>query len=95
MAEKTLSILDKIGSSLLATKTVGEKPSVLRTSGLVMTLDRQLPVKMGGKSFREQSGGVSLPSAEHLFTGDVELPAVDSQVSFTEIRFVIMHSEKE
>ena len=83
MAKKTLDLLDNVGSSLLATKTVGEKPSIMKAKGLVIVLDRQLPDKMGGKSFGQGENSVALPSADTLFGGKPDLPAVDSQVGCT------------
>lgn len=75
--------MDKVGSSLLGTKTVGEKPSVFKTKSLAMMLDRQMPSKIGGKKLGDGEGGegVALPSADTLF-GDkaANLPSVDSQV---------------
>ena len=83
MAEKTLKLMDKVGSSLLGTKAVGEKPSVFSTKSLNMTLDRQVPSKIGNKKLSDGQGdgGVELPSAATLF-GDKanHLPSVDSQV---------------
>ena len=82
MAEKTVHLLNNVGSSLLATKTVGEKPSVMKTKSLVMVLDRQQPNKMGGKRLGEGDSVVSLPSADTLFgSSSGDLPAVDSQVN--------------
>ena len=82
-AEKTLKLMDKVGSSLLGTKAVGEKPSVFKTKSLAMMLDRQVPSKIGGKKLgdKDGDGGVALPSASTLF-GDKtrNLPSVDSQV---------------
>lgn len=82
LAEKTVHLLDNVGSSLLATKTVGEKPTVMKTKNLALVLDRQLPDKMGGKTLGEGDSAVSLPSSDTLF-GDTasNLPAVDSQVA--------------
>lgn len=82
-AEKSLKLMDKVGSSLLGTKTVGEKPSVFKTKSLAMMLDRQVPSKIGGKKLSdgEGEGGVALPSASTLFGDNAEsLPSVDSQV---------------
>lgn len=82
-AEKTLKLMDKVGSSLLGTKTVGEKPSVFKTKSLAMMLDRQVPSKIGGKKLGdgEGDGGVALPSASTLFGDNAgSLPSVDSQV---------------
>lgn len=82
-AEKTLKLMDKVGSSLLGTKAVGEKPSVFKTKSLAMMLDRQVPSKIGGKKLSdgEGDGGVALPSASTLFGDKVgNLPSVDSQV---------------
>lgn len=71
-----------MGSSLLATKTVGEKPTVMKTNSLAMVLDRQLPDKMGGKTLGEGDSAVTLPSAATLFgSSSGDLPAVDSQVT--------------
>ena len=83
MAQKTLHLMDKVGSSLLGTKTVGEEPSVFTTKSLAMMLDRQVPSKIGGKklSYGEGDGGVALPSADTLFGDNAgSLPSVDSQV---------------
>lgn len=82
-AEKTLKLMDKVGSSLLGTKSVGEKPSVFKTKSLAMMLDRQVPSKIGGKKLGdgEGDGGVALPSAATLFGDNAgNLPSVDSQV---------------
>lgn len=83
MAQKTLKLMDKVGSSLLGTKTVGEKPSVFKTKSLAMMLDRQIPSKIGGKTLSDGDGdgGVALPSAATLFGDEAEkIPSVDSQV---------------
>ena len=75
--------MDKVGSSLLGTKTVGEKPSVFKSKSLKMMLDRQVPSKVGGKKLDDGEGesGVALPSAATLFGDSAEsLPSVDSQV---------------
>ncbi|XP_068682590.1 polycystin-1-like protein 2 [Montipora foliosa] len=83
MAQKTLHLMDKLGSSLLGTKTVGEEPSVLKTKSLAMMLDRQVPSKIGGKKLGdgERDGGVALPSADTLFGDNAgSLPSVDSQM---------------
>lgn len=91
-AEKTLKLMDKVGSSLLGTKAVGEKPSVFKTKSLAMMLDRQVPSKIGGKKLSdgEGDGGVALPSASTLFGDNVgNLPSVDSQVkAAAEINYV-------
>ena len=86
MAQKTLHLMDKVGSSLLKTKTVGEEPSVFKTKSLAMMLDRQLPSKIGGKKLGngEGNGGVTLPSADTLFEEKtVGLSSVDSQVYYS------------
>ncbi|XP_078349560.1 polycystin-1-like protein 2 isoform X5 [Oculina patagonica] len=87
-AEKTLKLMDKVGSSLLGTKSVGEKPSVFKTKSLAMMLDRQVPSKIGGKKLGdgEGDGGVALPSAATLFGDNAgNLPSVDSQMlAFTD-----------
>ena len=72
-----------MGNSLLATKTVGEKPSVFKTKSIEILLDRQLSSNMGGKRLGEGSSGISLPSASSLFTehSQSSSQAVDSQVS--------------
>lgn len=76
--------MDKVGSSLLGTKTVGEKPSVFKSKSLKMMLDRQVPSKIGGKKLEEGESGVALPSAATLFGDSAEsLPSVDSQVIVT------------
>lgn len=76
--------MDKVGSSLLGTKTVGEKPSVFKSKSLKMMLDRQVPSKIGGKKLGEGESGVALPSAATLFGDSAEsLPSVDSQVIVT------------
>ncbi|XP_015751283.1 PREDICTED: sperm receptor for egg jelly-like isoform X1 [Acropora digitifera] len=83
MAQKTLHLMDKVGSSLLKTKTVGEEPSVFKTKSLSMTLDRQLPSKIGGKKLGngEGNGGVTLPSTDTLFEEETDgLSSVDSQM---------------
>ena len=75
--------MDKVGSSLLGTKSVGEKPSVFKTKSLAMMLDRQVPAKIGGKKLGDGEGdsGVALPSASTLFGDSAgSLPSVDSQV---------------
>lgn len=90
MAEKTLKLMDKVGSSLLGTKVVGEKPSVFSTKSLNMTLDRQVPSKIGNKKLSDGQGdgGVELPSAATLF-GDKasHLPSVDSQVLIMNMQY--------
>lgn len=81
IAKKTLHLIDKLGTSLLATKVLGEKPSMFHTDELSVTLDRQTPAKMSGKTLGKGKQKVTLPSAETLF-GPVsaKLPSVDSQV---------------
>ena len=77
--------MDKVASSLLATKTVGEKPSVFKTKSIALTLDRQVPSKIGGKTLGNddsESARVALPQAATLFGQKAaSLPLVDSLVS--------------
>lgn len=80
MAQQTLKMMDTVGGSLLATKAVGEKPSVFKTNDIALLLDRQLPSKMGDKKLGEGDSEVALPSAGTLFGDASDMPAVDSQV---------------
>ena len=81
IAKKTLQLINKLGTGLLATKVLGEKPSVFVTEKLSVMLDRQTPSKMSGKTLGEGKEKVSLPSAETLFGHDsANLPSVDAQV---------------
>lgn len=83
IAKKTLHLIDRLGTSLLATKVTGEKPSVFTTDKLSLTLDRQTPAKMSRKSLGEEKERVALPSAEVLFGSDFGIiPSVDAQVQF-------------
>jgi hypothetical protein len=85
MAEKTLQLMNVVGGSLLATKRVGEKPSVFKTKNMAMLLDRQVASKMGNKKLGEGESEVALPSVGTLFGNSSEdMPVVDSQV----IKFV-------
>ena len=74
-----------MGDSLLATKVVGEKPTVFKTKSLEVLLDRQRSSDMGGKKLGDGPSGVALPSADSLFSGQGKNPpdAVDSQVDYT------------
>lgn len=59
----------------------GEKPSVFHTDKLSVTLDRQTPAKMSGKTLGEGKQKVSLPSAKTLFGAEAaNLKSVDAQV---------------
>ena len=81
MAKKTLHLIDKLGASLLATKVIGEKPSIYQTDELAVILDRTTPAKMSEKTLGEGREKVALPSAQTLFGPDSEsLPSVDAQV---------------
>ena len=81
IAKKTLHLIDQLGTSLLATKVLGEKPSVFATDKLSVTIDRQTPVKMSGKALGGRKERVKLPSAETLFGPDsAKLASVDAQV---------------
>lgn len=81
IAKKTLRLIDRLGGGLLATKVPGEKPSVFHTDKLSVTLDRQTPSKMAGKTLGEGKEKVSLPSAKTLFgPGAANLKSVDAQV---------------
>ena len=81
IAKKTLHLIDKLGGGLLATKVPGEKPSVFHTDKLTLTLDRQTPNKMAGRTLGEGKEKVSLPSAKTLFgTNVADLKSVDAQV---------------
>lgn len=81
--ENTLSLIDKLGATLLSTKAVGEEPSSLNTSTLLMILDRQKPAIMGNRTFgTQQEKRVILPSSEALFANDnFSSSYVDAQVS--------------
>lgn len=78
-----MRLVDHVGSSLLAIKAVGEKPSVFTTEYLKMILDRQTPEKVGGKKLGEGGEGeVGLPSTGTLFgSSAADLHVVDLQVS--------------
>ena len=81
LAKKTLYLINKLGSGLLATKVPGEKPSVFHTHELSVTLDRQTPAKMAGKTIGGGKEKVALPSAKTLFGPDAaNLKSVDAQV---------------
>lgn len=81
ITKKTLHLIDKLGGGLLATKVPGEKPSVFHTDKLSLTLDRQTPAKMSGKTLGEGKEKVSLPSAKTLFGPNAaNLKSVDAQV---------------
>ena len=81
IAKKTLHLIDKLGSGLLAVKVPGEKPSVFHTDKLSVTLDRQTPAKMSGKTLGEGKEKVSLPTAKELFGADAaKMKSVDAQV---------------
>lgn len=81
--ENTLSLVDKLGATLLSTKAVGEEPSSLNTSTLLMILDRQKPAIMGNRTLgTQQEKRVILPSSETLFANDnFSSSYVDAQVS--------------
>lgn len=81
--ENTLSLIDRLGNTLLSTKAVGEEPSSLNTSTLLMILDRQKPAIMGNRTLRtQQKKRVILPSSETLFANDnFSSSYVDAQVS--------------
>jgi len=83
-AQNALNLVTQVGDSLLATKAVGEKPTVFKTKSLEVLLDRQRSADMGGKKLGEGPSGVALPSANSLFSGQgQETPeAVDSQVDY-------------
>ena len=80
-----MNLVSKVGDSLLATKAVGEKPTVFKTKSLDVLLDRQRASDMGGKKLGEGPSGVALPSATSLFSGlegEGTPEAVDSQVCY-------------
>ena len=53
MIEASVHLMDKLGSSLLSLKVVGEtKPMALRTGSVSMLLDRQTPSKLAGKTLK-------------------------------------------
>lgn len=89
LASKTLHIMDVLGTSLLATKVLGERSSAFSTDKLSMTLDRQTPVKMSRKTFGKGKEKVTLPSAGTLFRSFSEnIESLDVQMtSFTENPF--------
>lgn len=80
-----MTLVSKVGDSLLATKAIGEKPTVFKTKSLDVLLDRQRGSDMGGKKLGEGTSGVALPSASSLFSGqegEGAPEAVDSQVCY-------------
>lgn len=81
--ENTLSLIDKLGATLLSTKAFGEEPSSLKTETLSMILDRQKPAIMGNRTLGTQrEERVILPSSETLFANDnFSSSYVDAQVS--------------
>ena len=81
ISKKVLNLINQLGTTLLATKVVDEKPSVYHTDKLEMILDRQRPAKISGKTLGKSREKVTLPSAEDLFGPDsTHLPSVDAQV---------------
>ena len=73
--------MDVLGTSLLATKVLGERSSAFSTDKLSMTLDRQTPVKMSRKTFGKGKEKVTLPSAGTLFRSFSEnIESLDVQV---------------
>ena len=81
ITNRTLQLIDDLGSTLLTTKVVGERPSVFTTTTLNMILDRQTPAKMSRKIYGDGIEKVALPSTETLFgknSGDLQ--SVDAQV---------------
>lgn len=79
-----MTLVSKVGDSLLATKAIGEKPTVFKTKSLDVLLDRQRGSDIGGKKLGEGTSGVALPSASSLFSGQEggAPEAVDSQVCY-------------
>lgn len=81
ITNRTLQLIDDLGSTLLTTKVVGERPSVFNTTKLNMILDRQIPAKMSRKIYGKGIEKVALPSTETLFGQDSgDLQSVDAQV---------------
>ena len=79
----TLRLVDQLGTTLLSTKMTGEKSSTFKADLITMTVDRQVPSKVGGKTLRpsKEVGAVSFPSSEILFEKNMtDLPSVDTQV---------------
>ncbi|XP_078351373.1 polycystin family receptor for egg jelly-like [Oculina patagonica] len=65
MIEESVVLMDKLGTTLLSTKVVGEsEPSVFKTAVLSMVLDRQTPLMLVKKRLQLDagSGGVTFPS---------------------------------
>lgn len=85
MIEKSVSLMDKLGTALLSTKVVGEsEPSVFETNVLSMVLDRQTPSTLVKKRLQWDDGGsgVSFPSQETLIqTMPFPVHSLDAQVS--------------
>lgn len=85
MIEASVALMDKLGTTLLSTKVVGESaPSVFKTDMLSMVLDRQTPPMLVRKRLQwdDGSGGVTFPSLRVLiqnFLFPVQL--LDAQVS--------------
>lgn len=85
MIEKSVALMDKLGTALLSTKVVGEsEPSVFKTEELYMVLDRQTPSVLERKLLQGPDGNsdLSFPSRKVL-TKNYQVPvqSLDVQVS--------------
>ena len=69
MVQKGVQLIDQVGSSLLQTKELYEKPSVFKTKSMSMVIDRQKPARMGGKTIKDRDMMISLPGIEELLRG--------------------------
>lgn len=84
VTENILSVADTLGTTVLSTKTTGQKKTSLKSDVITMTLQRKAPSKIGGETFNGngKEGSVTFPSTEVLFgRNGTTLPSVDTQVS--------------
>ncbi|KAL9989666.1 hypothetical protein ACROYT_G004234 [Oculina patagonica] len=83
-SEKLVALIGQLGTTLISTKVVGElEPSVFKTKGLSLVLDRQTPSILARKHLQWNGGssGVFFPSKEVLTQNSTfPLHFLDAQV---------------
>ena len=82
VTENILSLIDKLGTTVLSTKVTGQKKTSLKGDALTLTLQRKAPGKIGGETLsgNENEGAVTFPSKEALFGRNGAGVHVDMQV---------------
>ena len=58
--------MDQVGSNVEDSKELYEKPTTISSRSLSMTIDRQVPSLIGGKTLGKNGTRIALPSTKEL-----------------------------